>query len=429
MISKLLKQKTLQKVAIFVAVLTLSTAPFADAQQSKNNQRDLLNMELNEINKKINSYQKQISTTKQQQASLKNEIFIYDSQIASLELQMQANETERLDTNLQIEELEIQIERRTREMDDNKVILGKLMVQLSQLDNASFINISLGNDNFSAFLDQVEYTRSVQNQVYSLVKRIKEIRATLEIQQNDLKGQLAKLEELKEQLKINQEVIEQEKVAKDQLLAQTKGLESSYQKLLSQSKGEQNDILQEINSLNQTAQAAGGQKITTSKGALGWPMDGTLTQGYGNTGFTSLGYNFHNGLDIAAPAGKPIYASADGVVAHCDQSQAAYGNWCTIRHSITTSTGTANVVTLYAHMRSYNVAPGQAVKRGDLVGYEGNSGNTTRLLYGPDRGYHIHFTVFGADGYKVTKGSNTAKYGNYHIPSGFSYNPMNFLGK
>jgi murein DD-endopeptidase MepM/ murein hydrolase activator NlpD len=79
-------------------------------------------------------------------------------------------------------------------------------------------------------------------------------------------------------------------------------------------------------------------------------------------------------------------------------------------------------------MRSIGVRGGQVDRQGDLNGYEGNTGNTTRLIYGPDRGYHLHFTVFDAEGYRVTPGAYTSIYGHYSVPSGYTYNPLDFLG-
>ena len=288
------------------------------------------------------------------------------------------------------------------------------------------MNIGLGSDNFSAFLDQIQYNRSVSQNVYSLVSKIKDIKAKLETQQADLKKSLEKLKELSTQLSIAEQALDEDRGAKASLLAQTKGSEKNYQNLLKSSQGEEDKIRKELYDLDNAARGrAGNPTISAKKGVLAWPMDGTVTQGYGNTGFTSLGYNFHNGLDLAAPAGKPIYAPADGTVANCNSSNFAYGNWCTIYHNVATNDGNRDIVTLFAHMRSYVVSPGQAVKMGDLIGYEGNTGNTTRLLYGPDRGYHLHFTVFDRKGYSVTKGA----YGNYMVPSGVTYNPMSFLGK
>lgn len=398
--------------------------------QTNANERDRLNVRLQQIKNQINSYQKQISQTKNQAATLQNEISIYDNQIKSLELQIEANDTQREDTSLQINELEVQIDRREKEIEDNRAILAELIVELSKLDDDSFLKMGLGTDDFSSFLDQVQYVRNIQDQVYSLVSRIKEIKTKLETQQQDLKVQLTKLESLKEELAVTQGSLEQQRVNKEQLLAKTKGVERNYQQLLSSSKNEQNKIMEEINDLDGAARSrAGNKSISVTKGVMGWPMDGTLTQGYGNTGFTSLGYNFHNGIDVAAPAGQPIYAAADGTVATCDTGEAAYGNWCTIKHNIEASSGTRCVVTLYAHMRSIKVSKGQTVKRGDLVGYEGNTGNTTRLLYGPERGYHLHFTVFDCDGYTVTSGKYSSVYGAYSVPSGVTYNPMNFLSK
>jgi murein DD-endopeptidase MepM/ murein hydrolase activator NlpD len=425
MLKKFLETKINIKLVGLLAIMAVFGFTTANAQT-----RNDLQSKLGDIQKKITSYQQQIAKTRQQQASLNNEISIYDNQIASLELQIQANATQKEDVSLQIEELQIQIDRRKAEIDENKKLLAELVKQMAEMDENSFLQMGLGTDDFSSFLDQFQYTRSVQEQVYSLVSRIKEIKSKLELQQQDLKAQLNKLEELKEQLEITQESLDSQKTAKEGLLQQTKGIEKNYQSLLSKSKGEEDKLQEEIYELDAAARRkAGNTSISPKKGVLAWPMNGTLTQGYGNTGFTSLGYNFHNGIDVAAPAGQPIYSPADGTVAHCDTGQAAYGNWCTIRHTVDTSSGKRNIVTLFAHMRSVKIRAGQIVKGGDLIGYEGNTGNTTRLIYGPERGYHLHFTVFDANGYTVTNGKNTAVYGAYSVPSGVTYNPMNFLGK
>ncbi len=433
MFTQRLETKTLYKIVILTALAGLVSVGFfvfllVNAGKSANaadDTRDILNDKLRRLQQQITGYQQSINQTRKQGASLQNEISIYDNQIASLELQIQANETQTEDTNLQIKELQVQIDRRQVEIEENKTILGQLVVQLAELDDKSFLNIGLGTDNFSAFLDQIQYNRSITQQVYTLVAKIKEIKTKLEVQQEDLKKSLKKLEELSAQLSIARQALDEDRSSKANLLAQTKGTEANYKKLLNASNAEEDKIQAELYNLDAGArQRAGNPTISAKKGVLGWPMDGVLTQGYGNTGFTSLGYNFHNGIDLAAPAGKPIYAAADGTVAHCNSSQSAYGNWCTIYHTVDTNGGARDIVTLYAHMRSVAVSPGTTVKIGDLVGYEGNTGNTTRLLYGPDRGYHLHFTVFDRKGYTVTKGA----YGDYMVPSGVTYNPLSFLG-
>jgi len=155
-------------------------------------------------------------------------------------------------------------------------------------------------------------------------------------------------------------------------------------------------------------------------------MNGVLTQGYGNTGFTALGYSFHNGIDIAGPAGTPIYSAGDGTVAATGTGNGAYGNWVAIRHD-TGKFAAHPIITLYGHMSSFSMRTGQVVKEGDLVGFEGNTGNTTRLLYGPKRGYHLHFTVFDGSGFGVADGAYQKTYGAYQVPYGAPYNPLDFL--
>jgi murein DD-endopeptidase MepM/ murein hydrolase activator NlpD len=90
----------------------------------------------------------------------------------------------------------------------------------------------------------------------------------------------------------------------------------------------------------------------------------------------------HTGIDITAPKGTPIYATADGVVSS-DEGGSGYGITVVINHGY-------SYQTLYAHMSKKIVKPGQKIKRGQLIGYVGNTGLSM--------GAHLH--------YEVIKGGN-----------------------
>lgn len=392
-------------------------------QQRLEKQQKLL-----EINKQIKQFTNQINETRKKSNTLKNEVYIYEREIASTQLQIEAKETQIDDTNLQIRETEKLIDQKNKEILENKKILAELIKELNQYDNEYFLKTTLGSNSLSDFLDQIQYTQNFQGKIYQLTQKIKELKTKLEQQKNNLEIQLQNLEELKLQLEIAKKSIEQQKKQKQSLLNQTRGLEKNYQKLLSASQQEEVNLQKEIEDLDAQIRAKLGKRtITASKGVIAWPMDGVLTQRYGNTGFRALGYTFHNGIDIAAPAAQPIYAAADGVVIYTDHSDASYGNWVAIKHDIPTKTGNAKIITLYAHFRSFKVNVGQKVSQGDLIGYEGNTGNTTKKLYGPERGYHIHFGVYDAEGFGVNEGKYTNIYGPYKIPFGYTYNPLDFL--
>ncbi len=87
---------------------------------------------------------------------------------------------------------------------------------------------------------------------------------------------------------------------------------------------------------------------------------------------------FHAGLDFTAPQGTPIYATADGVVRVAGNLGDGYGNHVIINHGYSYST-------LYGHMYRIKTKKGQAVKRGEVIGFVGNTGKST--------GPHLHYEV------------------------------------
>jgi murein DD-endopeptidase MepM/ murein hydrolase activator NlpD len=124
--------------------------------------------------------------------------------------------------------------------------------------------------------------------------------------------------------------------------------------------------------------------INADGSQLVWPAHGVaITQPFGPStypfeppfgGFA----HFHTGLDLAGPLGTPIMSAADGVVVAADTSTVGYGNHVIIAHA-------GGLLTLYGHLETMLVKPGDAVKAGQVIALLGSTGNST--------GPHCHFEV------------------------------------
>jgi len=82
---------------------------------------------------------------------------------------------------------------------------------------------------------------------------------------------------------------------------------------------------------------------------------------------------FHAGLDFTAPQGTPIYATADGTVKLAGYNDGGYGNHVVINHGY-------GYETLYGHMVRVKVKNGQAIKRGEVIGWVDKTDKSTRPL-------------------------------------------------
>jgi len=87
----------------------------------------------------------------------------------------------------------------------------------------------------------------------------------------------------------------------------------------------------------------------------------------------------HSGMDFSAPEGTPIFATGNARVREVNRSRRGYGNHIILDHGF-------NYETLYGHMSKIGVYQGQLVKRGEIIGYVGNTGKSTAP--------HLHYEVF-----------------------------------
>ena len=109
------------------------------------------------------------------------------------------------------------------------------------------------------------------------------------------------------------------------------------------------------------------------------PVDGVrLTSDYGMRWHPVMGgRRAHKGVDLAGPTGTPVRATADGVVGRAEW-YSSYGLYVALEHG-------ANIETRYGHMSRLNVASGQQVRKGDIIGFIGSTGRST--------GPHLHYEV------------------------------------
>jgi murein DD-endopeptidase MepM/ murein hydrolase activator NlpD len=109
-----------------------------------------------------------------------------------------------------------------------------------------------------------------------------------------------------------------------------------------------------------------------------WPVMGQVTGGFGERldPFSGEGA-FHTGIDISAPYGSEVHATADGIVESAED-RSGYGRVVIVDHGF-------GVTTWYGHLSGFSTAGGAHVRRGEVIGYVGTSGRSS--------GPHVHYEV------------------------------------
>lgn len=126
-------------------------------------------------------------------------------------------------------------------------------------------------------------------------------------------------------------------------------------------------------------------RLSNGEVLFNWPLAAhTITAGW----YYSDG-KLHRAIDLRAAVGTPVYAAEDGTVdwvqawdGRSTSGNQSYGNLVRIRHA---DYNGGKLQTLYAHLQRVTVKNGQAVREGEVIGYSGNTGNST--------GPHLHFEV------------------------------------
>ncbi len=406
------------KVKLTIVILLISAlfvpALFTDASLIDDLKKRIADreQELKQLEQKSKEYKSNISSSQKQQKTLKQNIQDLTDELNYLGNQILITETKIDQTDLLIKKLKLEISKQEESIEATKIYIASTIQTINQFDETSTLELLLRNRNFSDFLSQTDYIESLEEEIQKDLDSIQLLKSKLESRHQEQEQKEGELEDLKGDLSSQKSITNGQKNKKETLLTQTKNQEKKYSTLLSETQKKRQETQKEIYELEEKLKYAIDQSMIPSarKGLLDWPANGRLTQKWGSTsetGFINDYYKFHNGIDIAAPIGTPIYSAKEGiVVAIGNNDKYAYGKWIAIDHE-------NGLTTLYGHLSLQSVSKGTKIKKGQKIGYMGSTGFST--------GSHLHFTVYATNTFQTTQ----RWYGL--LPLGGSINPFDYL--
>ncbi|MDN4526154.1 murein hydrolase activator EnvC family protein [Fictibacillus fluitans] len=338
--------------------------------------------------KKQDAANAKLKLNEKNQEATRNEIARIDQSTADTENKISQKETEIHNTKDQVEQLKKEIDVVQKRIDKRDKLLKDRINSMYQSGGAvQYLEVVLGSKNFGDFLDRVVALNLIADQDRQLLEEQQKDKELLVEKKKTVEDKLAALEDKMNELQELKKQLDVQKKEKTRLMASLKKkhskieddvekYENAAELLNSQEQAikEEKARAQQANEQQSTSGSAGKSASNTGSGMIMKPAAGAFTSGIG-----SRWNKFHAGVDIAQAGKVPIYAAADGTVIRSDYSS-SYGNVIFVTHNINGQTWT----TVYAHMRE-RVVQGGSVKRGQLIGYMGNTGHSF--------GQHLHFEL------------------------------------
>ncbi len=369
---------------------------------------------LQEINTQIEKTQKEIDSAQIQQKTLKRELGNLNYGINQLNLSIKSSEIGIEKLNLELEVLQYDIQDTEITIQTKQLAVIKFLRELQQKDNESLLLAMLKKKSLADSFFELQSIDALNNQLSLEVKNLQQLQSKLQDKFNkrSVKKQQSVLEN--NNLKNRREIFTDQKSARVTLLSQTQNQEKIYQQQLSELEKKQRAISDEIGVIEDELRRTFDPSILPIKrpGVLGKPVAGPLSQEYGQTAVGRRLYKngFHNGVDFQAAIGTPVFSAEGGeIIAVGNNGRLQYGKYVLINHP-------NNLTTLYAHLSRQQVNKGDFVKRGDLIGYSGNTGYS----FGP----HVHLTVYWAPSVRL---ENFPSCNCGLVPLGITINPLDYL--
>ncbi len=413
---------------------------FAETAQELQNRISQSQQNLKKLEEEARKIEQSLLQTGSQKASLQRELALINQERRSLENNIAKTKTKIELLHSQISQKESEIEQKNRILHEEMNFLGSLLREVYERESQSFFENLLTIHSFSDIFRERDTALLLQRPILKKTAEIQNIKSDLLKNKEELKSKEEDLEKEKETIVDQKSIVLEQEKHKNTILRSTQRKESEYQKRLQATREGIARLNKQIREYESKLQFVLDKTKLPPKGSevLDWPLphkhptkDIFITQRFGKTVSSAVLYvsGSHSGVDFRAAVGTPVYAVADGVVIGTGDTDAdcpgiSFGKWVLIEHDVGLSTTSG-------HLSKIKVRKGQHVKKGDIIGYSGNTGHTT--------GPHLHLTVYATYGKSGKKVVKVIRYPSYTCPGHYisrpsaptrAYlNPMDYLPK
>jgi hypothetical protein len=368
--------KKLVSVLLAFSVV-LSCFVFAGSASAKSDSQ--IRSEISDLEAKSKDLEEKIADIKSEKDKQEEVRDLLIEQINNLQEQINVCTDEINELQAKIDELEEEIAKKEQEIEATKTLLKQRIraIYMSGSFNSDML-ILTGDHSFSDYLTGHALAKSISAKDKSIVDEVNAAIVSIQESQKDIEAQVEEQNEAKKVLDEKKAALKEKE---DEVNGVIYSLSKDQKSLQSENAEMEAEIQRLTDEINAGMQTEENQNVVYGGGDFGWPVPGyyNITSYYGQRWG-----KLHAGIDISSSgiSGKPIVAAMDGNVMVSGWSTGGYGYYVTINHGYKDGD---YYTTLYAHMTRTACSAGQKVKKGDVIGYVGSTGNST--------GPHCHFEI------------------------------------
>ena len=355
-----------------------SSASKAKANKIKRAQkRKVLKQKLTGVQAELKETRAELRQTKKEERSITNEIAEVEDRINRTETHL-ANVKRRLvEIARRTEVLVKRIDLTQKRLDNRRRILARRVRDNYQRGNTSYMQVLLRSRSVHDYLSRSYYVERIVDSDKKLVDDIKKDKKLLEADKKELDLKADQQKVVKADLEDSYAQYRADVARKRELLEQVREDRAKLEVALNELEESSREIEWRIRALQETARGRARSSVAFTGGFIK-PANGPVTSRFGMRHHPILGRSrMHNGVDIGAGYGSPIYAAAGGEVIFAGYMR-GYGNTVLIDHG-------GGISTLYGHCSALLVSEGQTVSQGQNIARVGSTGMST--------GPHLHWEV------------------------------------
>lgn len=355
---------------------------------------DDIKAELEKLQQKSDKLRQQTEELRNQFASNRDQLFtasmkkaLLDQEIELLHQEIE-NEQQMLHRyNLLIAEKQNELDALYQKREQLFEAFCQRIRAMQENETTGYVSLLLQANSFSDLLSRSVMVEEVAKADRKLIEELREMANTVLDAKSSLAAEKTAIQIKHAELAEKQEELSAKRAEADALLTELDQNRSLLNSLINNNIEQENKLTEQLAQLEKDYNDAKNieENFFVSEQGFIFPVDVSgfsyvsSRYGYRTDPITGARGSFHNGIDLAAYYGTPIYAAKTGEVTRVVDSY-LYGKYVIVNHGDGYST-------YYGHMTRYVVEVGQVVKQGEIIGYVGMTG-----VYAT--GYHLHFGVF-----------------------------------